>query len=149
MPADTLINTLKLTIEYRKKIILYLFLSIGALSHGSNFPLMVHIWDGSSEHVAHVWFKMGLFRKRIGFDNSAFNKSKFLIYSIYVHSEHPSNIKTWLFYFLFLLIFLYFFLQLSHSLDLFIYNYTQRKSTVVISDNIIHNANRILYIYMI
>ena len=31
---------------------------------------MVFIWDGCSFHYAHVWWKIGLFQTKIGFDCS-------------------------------------------------------------------------------
>ena len=49
----------------------------GALAHSPretqiiiNDGTRVLISDGSSEHVAQVWCKLGLFRKKTGFDDS-------------------------------------------------------------------------------
>ena len=59
---------------------------------------MVLKQDGSSEHVAHVWSKTGLFReKKIEFDYSfdatkCLQQIKYLIYSICAHSEMSNQI---------------------------------------------------------
>ena len=63
---------------------------------------MVFIWDGCSFHVAHGWWKQGLFpKKKFGFDDSLYVtkclqqiEMSDLLHVCTKSNEQPSNVKT-------------------------------------------------------